>query len=119
MYQIRFVNRKLNVTTNINEDDLDIARKKLDELINDIPKVERGNIHTAEIVDLETGEIVEKKVTVIRQLRLNLEMTQAEFGRTFLIPKRTIENWENGTATPPPYVIKMLEVIIENGIRLN
>lgn len=35
-------------------------------------------------------------------------LTQAEMSQIYLIPKRTIENWEAGTRLPPPYVILLV-----------
>lgn len=119
MYQIKFVYTKNNTKKEIDEDNLDTAKTILQQLVDNVPRVEKGMIYQADIIDKETGEIVESKFSKIRRLRLDMDMTQVEFSEAFLIPKRTIENWENGVAVPPSYVIKMLEVIIKNGIRLD
>lgn len=50
----------------------------------------------------------------IREIRKRTGMTQAEFSAEFEIPRRTIENWESGTTTPPQYVVKLLAYRIEN-----
>lgn len=48
----------------------------------------------------------------IRSIRAKTGMTQAAFCERYDIPKRTWENWEAGTRTPPPYVIRLLEIVI-------
>ena len=50
----------------------------------------------------------------IKEMREKLEMTQDSFSRTYNIPKRTIQNWESGKRTPPPYVLEMLENAIKH-----
>lgn len=45
----------------------------------------------------------------IKKLRIRTRMTQREFAEYFNIPKRTIENWESGKRTPPPYVVELIE----------
>lgn len=34
--------------------------------------------------------------------------TQATLSKLLQIPKRTIENWETGKSTPPPYVVWLI-----------
>lgn len=46
----------------------------------------------------------------IKEVRAELGMTQQKFSDTFGIPKRTIESWEMGIRTPPPYVIRLLNL---------
>ena len=36
--------------------------------------------------------------------RLAAKLTQQEMSERMLIPKRTIEDWENDRRNPPPYV---------------
>ena len=45
----------------------------------------------------------------LKALRNLCGMTQAEFAAEFEIPRRTLENWESGSRTPPPYVVRLLE----------
>lgn len=47
-------------------------------------------------------------------IRKSAGLTQAAFGRKFLIPKRTIGNWECNVNTPPEYV----KVLIARAIGL-
>ena len=43
-----------------------------------------------------------------RKIRAISGMTQAEFVREYRIPRRTIEHWDVGERTPPPYVLELL-----------
>lgn len=43
-----------------------------------------------------------------RKLRAISGLTQAEFVREYRIPRRTIEHWDVGERTPPPYVLELL-----------
>lgn len=49
----------------------------------------------------------------IKEIRSLTGLSQAKFASRFEIPKRTIESWEAGERTPPEYVTKMLERIVE------
>lgn len=49
----------------------------------------------------------------IKEMRELLGISRAEFSRRYGIPLRTLENWESGKRTPPPYVINLLERIIK------
>lgn len=40
----------------------------------------------------------------LKQARAAAGMSQQGMADRMLIPKRTIENWEAGSRTPPPYV---------------
>ena len=45
----------------------------------------------------------------IKSLRLKMKMTQKELCEAcFDIPLRTIQDWESGKRTPPPYVVKLI-----------
>ena len=45
----------------------------------------------------------------IKQMREVLDLTMKEFSEVFNVPVKTLENWEYGKATPPSYVMEMLE----------
>lgn len=45
----------------------------------------------------------------IKSIRSSTGMSQARFSEAYEIPVRTIQDWERGVRTPPPYVIKLLE----------
>lgn len=49
----------------------------------------------------------------IKEMRELLGISRAEFSRRYGIPLRTLEDWESGKRTPPPYVINLLERIIK------
>lgn len=44
----------------------------------------------------------------IRAIRSRTGLSQAAFAARYEIPKRTVEAWEMGQRTPPPYVIRLL-----------
>jgi len=47
-------------------------------------------------------------VYIIRELRDAMGMTQKEFANMYRIPLSTLRKWEQGEATPAPYVIELL-----------
>jgi DNA-binding transcriptional regulator YiaG len=49
----------------------------------------------------------------IRSIRAQTGLSQQAFAAAYEIPKRTIENWESGSRTPPPYVIRLLELAVK------
>lgn len=48
----------------------------------------------------------------IRAIRAKTGLSQARFAERYGIPRRTIENWESGVRTPPPYVINLIEIAV-------
>ena len=48
----------------------------------------------------------------IRAIRHSTGLSQAAFGKVYEIPRRTIQNWETGINVPPPYVIRLLELVV-------
>lgn len=48
----------------------------------------------------------------IRAIRARTGLSQAAFAARYEIPKRTVEAWEMGQRTPPPYVIRLLSEAI-------
>ncbi len=50
-----------------------------------------------------------------RKLRQISGLTQAKFAQEYGVPPRTLEKWDTGERTPPPYVIELLaaDVITE------
>ena len=48
----------------------------------------------------------------IKELRQHTGLSQAAFAQKYEIPKRTVENWEEGHREPPVYVLKLLERVI-------
>lgn len=43
-----------------------------------------------------------------RKLRQISGLTQAKFAQEYGVPPRTLEKWDTGERTPPPYVIELL-----------
>ncbi len=43
--------------------------------------------------------------------KLRLGMTQAQLAARLPCPKRTLENWEQGSREPPPYLWRALESV--------
>ena len=43
-----------------------------------------------------------------KKLRAISGMTQAKFAQEYGVPPRTLEKWDTGERTPPPYVIELL-----------
>jgi len=52
----------------------------------------------------ELGRIWDVAHMSMRDIRKNSGITQAAFAQKFLIPRRTVENWDRGVNTPPEYV---------------
>lgn len=51
------------------------------------------------------------------QIRKKTGLSRAEFSRRYGIPLRTLENWDAGTATPPEYVLALLEKVVNMDIQ--
>ena len=45
----------------------------------------------------------------IREIRALANLSQANFGKKYNIPLRTIQDWEAGKRKPPIYVVELLE----------
>lgn len=58
-------------------------------------------------------EVAEVEINDIRGIRYLAGLTQAKFSEKYGIPKRTIEEWEGGRRTPPPYVVTLLRRAVE------
>lgn len=46
---------------------------------------------------------------ILRKLRNERSMTQAQFAEWLEIPKRTYEKWESGERVPPQWVISLIK----------
>lgn len=53
----------------------------------------------------------------IRELCREHGLTQKALAERFGIPLRTIEQWSTGKRTPPDYVVRMIQTILENDKR--
>ena len=49
----------------------------------------------------------------VNEIRTAYGLTQAAMAEKFGIPKRTIENWDEGSRKPPAYVLTMMLRILE------
>lgn len=49
----------------------------------------------------------------IKEMRELLGLSQEAFATMYGIPKRTIENWEQGKRQCPPYVLSLLEKVVK------
>lgn len=49
----------------------------------------------------------------IRELCREHGLTQKALAERFGIPLRTIEDWSTGKRTPPDYVVRMIQTILE------
>lgn len=52
----------------------------------------------------------------IKELRVQLGLSQREFAERFNIPLKTIRNWEQGVTKPVPYIPELIQrlIIAEN-----
>lgn len=57
--------------------------------------------------------MMEQNKTEIKQLLIDLGISQASLSRRFSIPLRTIEDWCAGRRNPPPYVTAMIVKLLE------
>lgn len=55
----------------------------------------------------------------IKEARKKAGLTQEQMSEKMGIPKRTIQNWENGVTKPPEYVERLVVENLEWSIRMN
>ena len=48
-------------------------------------------------------------VMTIKEIRSAAGLTQAEMAEKLHIPKRTLENWDEGKRTPPNYIVELIQ----------
>ena len=48
----------------------------------------------------------------LREMRDSTHMTQKEFAEKFEIPLATYRKWEQGEATPAPYIVKLIAAFV-------
>ncbi len=61
----------------------------------------RGIVHVIEVVD-------------VKAIRQKTGLSQAAFSKAYGIPKRTIENWEQGIRKPDAPALALLTIIDKN-----
>jgi DNA-binding transcriptional regulator YiaG len=49
----------------------------------------------------------------IKEIRTQMGLSQSQFANYFEIPIRTIQKWECGQSSPPPYIPKMMLRIVK------
>lgn len=52
------------------------------------------------------------KLNGVKELREKSGLSQVNFAKKFEIPVKSLQNWEAGRTTPPPYVIFMIKTIL-------
>lgn len=48
-------------------------------------------------------------MALVKELRRRTSLSQSKFAKTFNIPVRTLQQWEQNISSPPQYVLDMLE----------
>ncbi len=64
-------------------------------------------------MERKTGDMTGKISEMIRNLRSMTGESRKAFSEHTGIPTRTLEDWESGKRTPPPYIPKMLSDMLE------
>ena len=52
----------------------------------------------------------------IKDLCLKHSISQSALARRYGIPLRTVQNWCGGINTPPEYLVKMIDILLSNGL---
>lgn len=52
------------------------------------------------------------EMKTVKEIREHSGLSRAEFSRVYGIPVRTLEDWESGKRTSPPYMINLLRTIV-------
>ena len=55
----------------------------------------------------------------IRAIRAETGLSQVAFGAALHIPRRTIEEWETGNRSCPPYVVELIAYRVQHDDSLN
>ena len=55
----------------------------------------------------------------IRAIRAGTGLSQVAFGAALHIPRRTIEEWEAGNRSCPPYVVELIAYRVRHDASLN
>lgn len=50
----------------------------------------------------------------VKEIRDAYGLTQKELAELIGLPKRTVENWEEGKSSPPPYAVKLIAFYLEH-----
>lgn len=71
--------------------------------------MENTNIEKKEPSKIKTQNIIISEH--LREMRIDMKMSQAEFAKEFDIPVQTYSQWESGRRNPPEYIINMIDKI--------
>ena len=55
----------------------------------------------------------------IRAIRAGTGLSQVAFGAALNIPRRTVEEWEAGNRSCPPYVVELIAYRVQHDASLN
>lgn len=87
------------------------SSKKLSKNHQDLKDIkERYELTWTELDAVITWTRIETPSVSIRK---KTGLSRAEFSRRYGIPLRTLENWDAGIATPPEYVLTLLDRVVE------
>jgi DNA-binding transcriptional regulator YiaG len=103
-----------------------LSKEEFTEIwVKAVEAAEQGDTETwiklAETLD-EDGWLSAHQKTVLmktrfKAARINAGLTQQGMSDLLDIPKRTIEKWEQGTNSPPPWAEKLIIQALKNKIR--
>ena len=57
----------------------------------------------------KVAEIWDAAHVTVKEIRTRTGLSQTKFAEHFCIPRRTLENWESGVNSCPPYVLRLLD----------
>ena len=66
----------------------------------------------SEVRDGNVGATYTKEQLIVRATRAKTELSQAEFAEAINTPARTLQEWEQGRATPPGVALKLCELVL-------
>jgi putative transcriptional regulator len=78
---------------------------------DDAPYLKRGELGA--LVEKGTARIVPNRGNMVKVIRAQLQMSQAEFARAFRLSLRTVQEWEQGRHKPDQIAKNYLSVIRE------
>ena len=66
----------------------------------------------AEVRDGNIGATYTKEQLIVRAARTKTELSQTDFAEAINTPTRTLQEWEQGRATPPGVALKLCELVL-------
>jgi putative transcriptional regulator len=96
-------------------------KKLFSDLISSVReagRIGRGEIKAKRVHEVDTERIrslrIKFKPTQIVKIRHRMGLSQAEFARIMLIPKATLQSWEQGRRHPEGPAIVLIQVMMKN-----